>query len=102
MSTLELSPSNSTIMISVRYKPCKVSHSFLISMITLSDDYFVIRITEDPVFGTPVFTTMVSLAYSDLDSKRLSYDKLLFNVRVVNRSVPGKLPLLGGRAGSTL
>jgi len=44
-------------------KSSSQEHSYTRSVtITLSDsnmgDYFVMRITEDPVFGTPVFTTM--------------------------------------------
>lgn len=28
------------------------------SLLTVVGDYFAVRITEDPVYGTPVFTTM--------------------------------------------
>ena len=41
------------------YTPPKITYIFL-------DDYFVVRITEDPVFGTPVFTTMVTRLFSSL------------------------------------
>ena len=93
---------------------------YLISL----DDYFVVRITEDPVFGTPVFTTMVTSIHSlhkytlnpnlftnpFLSVVLSSYSKLqcflksqlCMYVRVVSLSVPVKLPLLGERVRSAL
>lgn len=31
---------------------------FKLANVLSAGDYFVVRITEDPVYGTPVFTTM--------------------------------------------
>jgi hypothetical protein len=34
------------------------THCLFVCWLDLAGDYFAVRITEDPVYGTPVFTTM--------------------------------------------